>query len=93
MLRRVFPVLLIVGTFACGRDVAGPTPGTLRANQPVPPPPPADPAIAYGSRTGKGFKVTYGLGVMNADGTNQTTIATLLSQRGLRTVTASPITQ
>ncbi|HEX9130498.1 MAG TPA: hypothetical protein VF850_15140 [Gemmatimonadaceae bacterium] len=38
-------------------------------------PPPADPAIAYGSRTTKGSTVTYGLGVMNADGTNQTVIA------------------
>jgi len=37
-------------------------------------PPPADPAIAYGSRTTQGSTVTYGLGVMNADGTNQTTI-------------------
>jgi Tol biopolymer transport system component len=75
MQRRVFALLIVVGIFACSHDVAGPNPATLRAFQTVPPPPPADPAIAYGSRTGKGFKVTYGLGVMNADGTNQTVIA------------------
>ena len=39
-------------------------------------PPPADPAIAYGYRSGSGSNSTYGLGVMNADGTNQTAIAT-----------------
>jgi hypothetical protein len=38
-------------------------------------PPPADPAIAYGYQNGTGFNVTYGLGVMNADGSNQTDIA------------------
>jgi hypothetical protein len=38
-------------------------------------PPPADPAIAYGYRQGSGNNVTYGLAVMNADGTNQTAIA------------------
>jgi hypothetical protein len=38
-------------------------------------PPPADPAIAYGYRYTQGSIVTYGLGVMNADGTNQTAIA------------------
>jgi hypothetical protein len=37
-------------------------------------PPPADPAIAFGSVTTKGSTVTYGLGVMNSDGSNQTTI-------------------
>jgi Tol biopolymer transport system component len=74
MQRRVFALLIIVGILACGRDVAGPVPVTLRASQTLPPPPPADPAIAYGSRSGKGFKFTYGLAVMNADGTNQTTI-------------------
>ena len=72
---RAFPLLLVVGIFGCGRDVAGPTPATVRASQNVTAPPPADPAIAYGYRNGKGFKVTYGLGVMNADGTNQTAIA------------------
>jgi Tol biopolymer transport system component len=76
MQHRLFLLLLAVGIFACSRDVAGPSPTTLLASRPVPPPPPADPAIAYGSRTsGKGLTTTYGLGVMNADGTNQTVIA------------------
>jgi Tol biopolymer transport system component len=79
MQRRVFALLVIVGIFACARDVAGPTQTTLRLSSqtlPPPPPPPADPAIAYASvTTAKRFKVTYGLAVMNADGTNQTTIA------------------
>jgi dipeptidyl aminopeptidase/acylaminoacyl peptidase len=81
MQRRVFPLLVVVGMFACSRDVAGPTLTTPRVSQTVLPPPPADPAIAYGSaiayasRHGKGFTYTYGLAVMNADGTNQTTIA------------------
>ena len=75
MQRRVLALLIIVGIFACGRDVAGPTPTSLRlSSQTLPPPAPANPAIAYASATGKGFKVTWGLGVMNADGTNQTTI-------------------
>jgi hypothetical protein len=45
-------------------------------------PPPADPAIAYEyvTRNSKGVFLTYGLGVMNADGTNQTMIAASSAQ-------------
>jgi len=35
---------------------------------------PADPAIAYGLQTGSGFRVSYSVGVMNADGSNQTSL-------------------
>jgi hypothetical protein len=83
MQHRIFPFVLVVGILACSRDVAGPGPTIVRASQNVLAPPPANPAIAYGSKTtiasgsknGKGSSVTYGLAVMNADGSNQTTIA------------------
>ncbi|MFL5483629.1 MAG: hypothetical protein ACJ8AK_15710 [Gemmatimonadaceae bacterium] len=82
-------VLLLLLTAACARDVAGPrsTDGqftevaVLRAAADVTTQstPAADPAIAYGSQSGKPNHVVYGLYVMNSDGSNQTALLTTAS--------------
>jgi Tol biopolymer transport system component len=65
--------LLAIGIPGCMQDAVGPAPAvnTSRATITTPV---ADPAIAYGFQAGKGSKVGRFLGVMNADGSNQTSL-------------------
>lgn len=74
--------VLVFALSACAPDVTGPVGGpdskgsgervsadVLGAATPA-----ADPAIAFGSHTGKPNHITYWVSVMNSDGSNQTTL-------------------
>jgi Tol biopolymer transport system component len=60
-----------LGVVACSGDTVEPTAVVARSTAAITTAS-ADPAIAYGAQTGSGFKVKYFVGVMNADGSNQT---------------------
>jgi hypothetical protein len=69
-----FAGVLGLGFFACTQEVIGPVRvrainGSIAAITAA-----ADPAIAFRMQTGKGFKISYFVGVMNADGSNQTSL-------------------
>src|SRR3954469_20411700 len=84
-----FTTVLVLLASACARDVAAPIP-TTGARSPLEvergsadvsalTTPVADPALAYGSQSGKPNHTSYGLYVMNSDGSNQTALVTTTS--------------
>ena len=67
-----FAGVIALGLFACTQDVVGPARSVSRSTAAITAA--ANPAIAFAIQTGKPYKFTYSLGVMNADGSNQTSL-------------------
>ncbi|MFN2638081.1 MAG: hypothetical protein ABR585_13745 [Gemmatimonadaceae bacterium] len=64
--------LVGLGVLACTQDVVGPTRAIARSTAAITAA--ANPAIAFGMQTGNPNKFNYSVGVMNADGSNQTSL-------------------